>query len=687
MHAARKPLTLAVALAFASGAHAAVTADFADRWIAADATVTLQLDQPLAARAADLRFFAGALDVTAIARQPRPGVLAFDLRLARLAAGESSFVVYLVEAGQWREVAKIPLKVLNAAGFENGQFGPKLDLSGKSRFDEGRRGDATPPARPTYFDGTGRGGFAFDASRGVLKADGQFNATGSSYRNEALRFGELGARAPKTDLADYVVNLRHGGTSLAIGHVSYGNNPLLLSGYGSRGLTLAQKFGERFDVSVNAMNGTGIVGYDNFFGLASAQHRIHGATAGLELIGGRPGALRVEVAALDARLQSRTDFNSGEVPDAEESRGFGVRLSGRTESNRVRGDAVFARSSYVNPFDPQLAQGGELQAVKRATASGRQLDFAVDLVPSSRRWSEARPLTITLSAHHQRIEPQYKSIGASSSPDQQLNRLALATQVGAAQLQLTGARHEDNLENVPTILKTRTDEASASLALPLAQWFGAGGASGWPQFGYTLQSVRQRAINAPVTADSGIAASHRPDQSNRSHQAALNFTRGGFNFGYAIQRSTQDNRQPGRENADFESLGHQITLGMRLGEKLNLNLGANTNRNFSREKDLTTTTRGGNGGFDWQLLDGVTLAANAGRTLGGDSRDLTSASNDSAQAQLTWRFGIPAYGRRLPGQVFVRYVRQENASRDTNFGLSTSGATWAWDAGLSLSLF
>lgn len=682
-----KTLPLAVALAFASGAHAQVTADFAGRWIAADSTVTLQLDQALAARAAELRFFAGALDVTAIARQPRPGALAFDLRFARLAAGESTFAVYLVEAGQWQEVAKIPLKVLNAAGFEAGQLGPKLDLAGKSRFDEGRRGDATAAARPTYFDGTGRSGFAFDATRGAFKTDGQFNATGSSFRNEALRFGELGTRAPKVDLADYVVNLRYRGTTLAVGHVSYGNNPLLLAGYGSRGLTLAQKFGERFDVSVNAMNGTSIVGYDNFFGLESARHRIHGASAGLELIGGRPGALRFEIAALDAKLESRGNFNSGEVPDAEKSRGLGVRLSGSTAGNRVRGDAVFARSSYVNPFDPALAQGGELQPVKRATANGRQLDFAVDLVQNSKRYSETQPLTVTLSARHERVEPLYKSIGASSSPDQQLNRATLLTQFGAAQLQLTGSRQEDNLDDIATILKTRTDNAGANLALPLAQWFGAGVPSWWPQASYTLQAVHQRAINAPATADSGIAASHRPDQKNLSHQAALNFTRGAFNFGYTIQRSTQDNRQPGRENADFENLGHQVTLGLRVSEKLNLNLGANTNRNFSREKDLTTTTRGGNGGFDWQLFDSLTLAANAGRTLGGDSRDLTAAGNSNAQAQLTWRFGIPAYGRKLPGQVFVRYVRQENTSRDTSFGLSTRGASWAWDAGLSLSLF
>lgn len=683
-----RALPLAVALAFGAGAHAAVTADFAERWIAPDATITLQLDQALAARAAELRFFAGSIEVSALARQPRPGVLGFDLGPARLSGGESVFAVYLVEAGEWREVAKIPLKVRNAAGFESGKFAPKLDLGGKSRFASTTRGDTPPPARATYFDGTGRGGFGFDAARGAFGADGSFNATGSSYRNEALRFEELGAQAPKTDLADYIVNLRHGGTSLALGHVSYGNNPLLIAGYESRGLVLAQKFGERVDVSFNAMNGTRIVGYDNLFGISSAQHRIHGATAGLELIGGRPGGLRIEVAALDARLESRGNFNTGEVPDAEKSRGLGVRLSGRTAGNRLRGDAVFGRSRYDNPFDPLLAQGGELLPVRRVTANGRQVDLAVDLVQNSQRWSQRQPLTITLSAHHQRIEPLYKSIGASAPPDQQVNRAALTTQVGAAQLLVSGARHEDNLDGIATILKTRTDDASASVALPLAQWFGAAaGASWWPQFSYTLQAVHQRAINAPATADSGFAASQLPDQKNRTQQAQLTVTRSAFTFGYTVRHARQDNRQPGRENADFDELGHEVSFGWRAGETLNLNLGVNTRRNVSREKDLATTTRGANGGFDWQVGESLVLAANAGRTLGGDSRDLTSAADNVAQAQVTWRVGVPAFGRKLPGQLFVRYARQENANRDTAFGVATRGANWAWDAGLSLSFF
>jgi hypothetical protein len=688
----RTPRAIALAVALAAGATAAlaqspVTADFADRWVRPDATLTLRLDTSLAGRAADLHLFAGTVDVSALARQPQPGLVAIDLRAVRPAPGESQLRVFLADGPSWREIATLPLRVLTPAGLESAKFEPRLDLANKTQFDAGTRGDAAAPPRSTFSDVTGRAALGFEAVRGTFRADGTANGIGSSHRNEALRFAELADQAPKADLADYAVNLRYGGTTLAFGHQSIGNHPLLLAGYETRGVTLGQEVGERFDLSLGALNGTRIVGYDNFFGLESAEHRIYAAKAGLELVGGSPGALRLELALLDARRQSRANFNQGEVTDAEESRGLGVRLVGRTAGNRLRGETLFARSSYVNPFDPLLAQGASLRPVERRGANGRRVDVAFDLVQASQRWSDKHPLTLTLALHHTRIEPLYKSVGNELQADRQQDRVTLTTQVGAAQLQFAGERSGDNLDRIATLLRTRTDSATANLVLPLAQWSAAAdGLSWWPQFAWTTQSVRQRAVNAPATADSGFADSQRPDQVNRTHQATLNLARGTWSAAYVARWSRQDNRQPGRENADLDQLGHELTVTLRVAESLNLTLGGNVNRSVRRENDLATTTRGGTGGFDWQLSENWSIAANAGRTLGGDSRDLAATSNVTAQGQLTWRFAIPAVARRLPGQVFVRYVRQDNTNRDGTFGLATSGSTWAWDAGFSLSL-
>ncbi|MDZ7653703.1 MAG: hypothetical protein U5L03_14710 [Burkholderiaceae bacterium] len=445
-----------------------LTGDFTDRWVRPTDALTLRIGQDLNARINDLRIFAGAADMTALVRFPQPGVLLIDPRAAPLPTGEAELVVWLVDGAEWREVGRLPLKVLTAAGLEAGNFTPKLDLAAKSQFEQLTRGDATPPPRPTFADLTGRAAASFEAKRRTLAADGNFNVSGSSFRGEALRFGQLGAEAPKVDLNDYIVNGRARHSSLAVGHMSTGNNPLLLNSFASRGLGFGQRLGSRLDVRLNALNGTSIVGYDNFFGLDESDHRVYAATAGYEFIAGRPGGLRAEITYLNASVQSRNNFNVGEIPDAEESDGVGLRISGATVGGRMRGDLVLARSTYVNPFDPQLAQGGELQPVKPATASGRIVDLNIDLLQGSTWLADKHPLTLTLGLHHERVEPLYRSLGAFFSADQEQNRVTLAAQMAGAQLQLLGSaagrqrrRHSDHLEE-PHLDRIRNAGAAAA---------------------------------------------------------------------------------------------------------------------------------------------------------------------------------------------------------------------------------
>lgn len=681
---------LLVVLQCDNGARAAlpISGDFTERWVGPTDPLTLRIDPALHGRSADLRIFAGPTDISALVRSSQPGQLRIDPRGAPLPGGEGELVVWLVDGSEWRELARLPLKVLSRGGFEAAAFTPKLDLAGKSQFDERTRGAATPAPRPRFADLTGRGGAAFTARRGALALDGNFNGSGSSYRNEALRFGERQTQAAKVDLGDYAVNARYRDTGLSVGHQTTGTNPLLLNGFASRGIGLGQKFGPRLDLRLNALNGSSIVGYDNLLGLDEAEHRVYTAIAGVELIAARPGALRAEVSYLDATVSARNNFNVGEIRDAERSHGLGLRIAGATAGGRVRGDVVLARSTYTNPFDPLLAQGGDLQPVQPATASGRIADFSVDLLQGWAGLSSEHPLTTTLALHHARVAPLYRSLGAFFAADQALDRVTLNQQAGGTQVQLLAARQEDNVDDVPTILKSRTTTLSATLALPLAQLLGTGGAtSGWPQLNYVLQSVAQQALNTPVAEDSGFAASQRPDQRNRSHQLSLAWNIDTWTVSYGLSRSTQDNRQPGRELADFDNTGHQGSLSWRASDRLSLSAGLNVARNHSRERDLTTTTDFGNLGIDWRVTDRWAVAANVGRTLGGDSRDFTASANGNAQAQLTYSYEVASFGRKLPGQVFVRFVRATTDNRDSTFGLSARGVQWAWDAGLSLSLF
>lgn len=659
----------------------------AGEWSAAGAPIRVQVTQSLAAQAARLRFVAAGVDVTALARQPQPGLIEIDPRAAGLAPGEHELVVYLVEERQWREVARAPLKRLTRNGFESASATPKLDLAGKSQFAEETQGGASAPPRPHFTDLTGRGSVGVEARRGAFAFDASFNGAGSSYRAEALRYGEQAAEASKVDLADYRMSVRQGGTTLAVGHLALGSNPLLLDGFASRGLSLAQRFGERVELSVGAANGTSIVGTDNFFGLREADHRVVTGGVGVELLP-RAGALRADLLYLDASVQSRGNFNVGEVPDAEKSHGFGVRLAGASEGNRVRGQALFARSTYVNPFDPQLAQGGASQAVRPATANGYRVELGADLLRDSALLSSTRPLTVTATVRHERVAPLFRSMGASLAADQRVEHGSLGASFAGAQLQFARQRQRDNLDDIPTLLATRTDSDTASATLPLPQWLGADAMrSLWPGVNLQWQRVRQVARNTPPTADSGFAASHRPDQLNRQASAGLNWSRERWTFGYTLSRSAQDNRQPGRELADFETLGHQAQASLRLGQAFNVTLGLQHNRNSSREKDLTTTTDTGNVGFDWTVRDRWAIAAHYARTLGDDSRELAASADRAVQAQLGYRFAFTTFGHKLPGQVFVRYSEHASSSRDATFGLAGAGLQRTWGAGLSLSLF
>ncbi len=307
-----------------SSAQSRVEGDFADRWVDADATLNLRIDAATQARLWDLRVFVGRTDVSALVRSPAPGTLELSGAQLPLPAGESELVVYAVGAEQWEELARLALKVRDRGGFESSEFTPRAELQMKGRSLERHNGSGSP--RGTYADIVGQGGVAWKATRAGWQFAAQANLSAVSFRGESLRFFELAERSPKVDLADYRVEAAYGEHRVELGHVSYGNHPLLLNSMASRGLVLRTRLGQRADLSLNSMNGTAVVGYDNLSGLDDAEHRINAVTLGVEMLPARPGGLRAELTLLDASVQSRSNFNRGEIPDAEQSRGVGVHV-------------------------------------------------------------------------------------------------------------------------------------------------------------------------------------------------------------------------------------------------------------------------------------------------------------------------------------------------------------------------
>src|SRR5262249_17866153 len=104
---------------------------------------------------------------------------------------------------------------------------------------------APPPGttRDKFNDLAGQASLGMAFTRGALVWSNRFEMAGSSFQNEALRFGELGQKAPNVDLSSYLIQVQHGASSFALGHVSFGSHRHLINGFSSRGMTAKIAFG------------------------------------------------------------------------------------------------------------------------------------------------------------------------------------------------------------------------------------------------------------------------------------------------------------------------------------------------------------------------------------------------------------------------------------------------------------
>ncbi len=661
---------------------------------AANATVSkhgrivLQVGRSTADRHARLAIFVGRSDVTRLFRRERAGKLVLQSKLFKLPSGEQELVVYVVQdATQWKEAARFDIKVRLAGGLEEAEFSPRLELNQKSQFDEGRSVDAGLSPRGNYADLAGQGGFSTRFKRDDWELHTAWNFVGSSVREEALRFG-IKDNAPKVDLTDYLVELGVHRGEFGIGHVSFGDHALLLSGLSNRGLVFRQPLGQRFEFAVSAQSGQAITGYSDLLGITGSDNYISGASLGFEFFKDRPGGLRLDVMYLNSKVLSNLNFNTGEVPDAEENTGLGVRLKGSTPGGRIRGSAEFARSEYSNPEDPFLAQGATLVPVDETEQDARTIDLAFDLL-QNRQLGEDRYATVTFGFRHNRSEPLYRSVAAFVSGDQEANASTLYATIGRFSFRGEYSESEDNVDDIPTILKTKTDNLSLSYGLPLKGMFirDDGSTRAWlpENFSHGYNRVHQFGANLPPSFD---PLTHVPDQVSENHNINVGWNFSGVNLNYRFSLGDQDNRQPGRANADFRNVTHGANVGLQMTDKLNFGLGANFTDAHDDEQDITRTTQSYTLSIDWTLIESLSFRGYYSLTDSDDSRGLAENRGWTSLTEITWRFEFPwGPDRKAPGQMYLRHSAQGNQFLDNVFGFASYPNTWSFNGGFSLSLF
>ena len=573
------------------------------------------------------------------------------------------------------------MKVLLPGGLERATLAPKLDLTLKGQLGEGHFPDSAAPARKTFQDLTGQANVTTDMGRGSFGLGTQVTLALAARHEDTLRFGELGAEAPYADLASYGVKLQAGPGTLEWGGVSFGENRHLVSGFSSRGGKATLTLGKIADVVVAAANGTSIVGWDNFWGLDVREHQIYAGRLGLELVPSAPGTARVEGTVVDGALLPRNSFNQHFVSDAEKSRGLGVRALANLFAGRLRLEGGFARSRFESPADPTLEQGEKVVPIATTTRSASFATAAVDVVKS------AGGFGATVTFRHERVDPQYRSVAVSTQADLQQDAAELALTAGPASLQAGFAWTEDNLADLPNLLKTKTRRPTLAAAVPLGPIFGGATPPWWlPQLTYGLNETHQFGANRPIGG--GFSDAQIPDQASVNHTGGVDWQAGAVRWGWKLNYSTVDNRQPGRELADTLAVAQSANLAVPVTAFLDAAGEYGWERAENKETGALDRTRRASATLGIRPFKNGTLSGNASRTETGDDAKTRDGLNWGVNVEAGWRFEPPRKGTHgLSGQISLRYGWTTTRSRDLVQGIDTFRKTWIVGSGVSLSIF
>ncbi len=697
-----------------------VSADFINKQsVAPDEKIELRLSRAIRPTEGRLAIFLGQADLTSLFIS-NGTVLTYTPQVLQLPLGNQEIIIYFVAPNDdWQEIARFPLPVAESApeppasaesparvdaaqikrpsdtpakprrfGFDKFDFVPSLTLAIKSQPAQSSFPDASRPARPTFTDFTLQGSFRSDLARATFNAQTQFDIVGSSFRGEALRFGQLGDGAPRIDLSSYLMQFQVARARYLVGHTSFGANRHLINSFSSRGMTLAVPVGSRYDLSLAAMNGTTIVGYENFFGLSKRRHQILSAAVGAEFLKERPGGMRFETSLFDGWLQPVANIGQGNINDAERSRGFGFRILASDPAGRLRLDSGFARSRFISPEDSLLSQGNALVPLPQVTRNARYLDLSYDLLKNF-SIGEQKQANLALTYRHERVDPLFRSLGASTQADKQSHELLLVAAIGEVTGQFAHFRFHDNLAGIPSILKSLTRANRWSLATALGSLLKNSSLARWfPGVSYSFDQIHQFGARVPAGGgfESDLAAI--PDQigTNQSLGADWQFEK--VRLGYRLNHSLQNNRQPGRESADFINLIHGISLGITPTGALDLAFDLNVESARNKEMERVDRTFRVGPNINWRMSPSAALSANLTTTLAGDDEGINGNRSAEVDVQWSYRFAVEKDRfRKVQSQFFIRYANRFARSRVTARGFDNLIKSQMLNLGLSFTFF
>lgn len=656
-------------------------------WIPRRQLLEFRLSRPLDPADGTLVLEVGGVDVTALAALDGTR-LTYRPAAQPLPSGSTTVNVYRQVEGHWTPVASFPLRVLTAAGFSKRTLTPSATLGSRGRLAEGGDDDG---AREVFRDVTLSAALGADADRAGWSLTASSSYLGVTRRQNALRYGQLQDSAPRLDLSDYRISIRHGRTALTVGNTAFGGARHLANAFAARGATLAWG-DDRTTLTLGALNATPVVGWDHPIGLDEGDNRMVGLALGHDFLPPAQGAFRVEATAVRASILPRTGFTQGAIVDAEASDGGAVQLTANTPGQRLRLSGGIARSRFANPRrDPQLlGQDTLVASIQRDTRGARFVDVAFAAVPG-RTVRHLGQLQASLAYRGERIDPLYRSVTASLQADRAQHAGDATLTLGPVNAQLGAGTSRDNVDRIPTLLTTLGSTRTATASTSVAQLLHVSRNAAWlPMLSYSWNTMHQRADGPP---DGNVfRPTDLPDQVSRNRDLSLawNWTR--WRLTARSNRADQDNRQPLRQLADFASGSDALTIGTawRAFSDLSLDLG----RDFQHalERDERSLTRRATLNASLQQFAGVAVVVSASLLR---TQPPTGPATLNGEQRIEATRSLLLRGQdqsRSRGQAFLRFAR--STARLPDFLRQSQdpmavmhSVRWALVGGLNLRVF
>ncbi|MCG8671629.1 MAG: hypothetical protein MI867_19645 [Pseudomonadales bacterium] len=636
-----------------------------------------------------LRFFVNHRDVTALVERVSENQYCYLANKLTLPAGDVELKIYEVTGEGWHEIDVQVFKVLNQHGFKKADISASYSLTLEAQLDAGAKGEAVEPDERQAQDVNGHINLVTDHAKDSWEVQANLNVLGFSKVENTLQFASKQENAPKVDLSEYIASVASGDMSLSIGHVSFGENPLLISGLANRGVNAAYRINERFDLSITAQNGSNIVGWDNFLGLDNTDHQILASTLGIELDGDNPENQRLELTLLNGKTQSIDDFGIGEVTDTEKNRGWGIYYRASIFSERVTIDSAVAQSEYENTDDELLFQEEDVIATASTKDTAWHIELGGVLVQENYD-NPSENYATRLRYRKEYADPFYRTLAAAVNADTVSETYSIEGNLQYANWNLTFVDSEDNVDDINNILKTGTRHSAFSIGFNVKDWLpisdDASTLSPWPTITMNLQRVHQVALNNPDADESDFnGGSHLPDQVNKIADVSLDWEIPQGNIGYLYSWSEQDNRQEGRELADFKRVSHGLNFGRNFLEAVDLSVSIGRAVNEDLELKTDFINRHGNLSLTWQMPKNYVLEL--GYSVNEDYTNIGLSESDTA----TYNVGISHQWQSISEsnpitiQWFIRYALQRSKSQDQAFDISSFSESWVSNAGITIS--